>query len=260
LNVQQRQSSDHGKPFEDIEDIGEMRRIATYFRDMARTNGARLLIAEANASRNRQLLEQKTRGFSLLSRMSSDFLATAEPSYLTKVLAGHLNSILNMKRTIVLMRDTSQSGFRILASAGYSDAEQTRLQTLDFQLPRHIDDARRIVSTLSPLAEADRQAFAPLDIPYFIAIPITADEEVKALIVTGRMREQRPFSPPLNVSDMDTLRAIGGFFGAYLARYALIERDREQSRDRIAEVERLVALRTAEIERQRGLLDASLRD
>ena len=258
MNVQQRQLIDGGKPFDDIGDIVEMRRIATYFRDMARTNGARLLIAETNASRNRQLIEQKTRGFSLLSRMSSDFLATAEPSYLTRVLAGHLNSILNMKRTVVLMRETSRSRFRILASAGYSDAEQKRLKAIDFHLPRHIDDARRIVSTLSPLAEADRQAFAALDIPYFIAIPIMADEGLKAMIVTGRMREQRPFSPPLNISDMDTLRAIGGFFGAYLARYALIERDRELSRDRIAEVERLVAQRTAEIERQRGLLDDSL--
>ena len=258
MNVQQRQLIDGGKPFDDVEDIAEMRRIATYFRDMARTNGARLLIAETNASRSRQLIEQKTRGFSLLSRMSSDFLATAEPSYLTRVLAGHLNSILNMNRTVVLMRETSGSGFRILASAGYSDAEQKRLKAIDFHLPRHIDDARRIVSTLSPLAEADRQAFAALDIPYFIAIPIMTNEELKALIVTGRMREQRPFSPPLNISDMDTLRAIGGFFGAYLARYALIERDRDQSRDRIAEVERLVAQRTAEIERQRGLLDDSL--
>ena len=260
MNVQQRQLIDGGKPFEDVEDIVEMRQIATYFRDMAKTNGARLLIAETNASRSRQLIEQKTRGFSLLSRMSSDFLATAEPAYLTRVLAGHLNSILNMKRTVVLMRETPGSRFRILASAGYSDAEQKRLQAIDFHLPRHIDNARRIVSTLSPLAEADRQTFAALDIPYFIAIPIIAEEELKALIVTGRMREQRPFSPPLNLSDMDTLRAIGGFFGAYLARYALIERDREQSRDRIAEVERLVTQRTAEIERQRGLLDESLRE
>ena len=260
MNVQQRQLIDGGKPFDDVEDIVEMRRIATYFRDMARTNGARLLIAETNASRSRQLIEQKTRGFSLLSRMSSDFLATAEPAYLTRVLAGHLNSILNMKRTVVLMRERPGSGFRILASAGYSDSEQKRLQAIDFHLPRHIDNARRIVSTLSPLAEADRQTFAALDIPYFIAIPIIAEEELKALIVTGRMREQRPFSPPLNLSDMDTLRAIGGFFGAYLARYALIERDREQSRDRIAEVERLVTQRTAEIERQRGLLDESLRE
>ena len=122
MNVQQRQLIDGGKPFEDVEDIVEMRQIATYFRDMAKTNGARLLIAETNASRSRQLIEQKTRGFSLLSRMSSDFLATAEPAYLTRVLAGHLNSILNMKRTVVLMRETPRSGFRILASAGYSDA------------------------------------------------------------------------------------------------------------------------------------------
>ena len=248
-----------GRPFDEIDDIVELRRIATYFRDMAKTNGARLLVAETNASRNRQLLEQKTRGFGLLSRMSSDFLATAEPSYLAKILAGHLNSILNMNRTIVLARELSGGGFTILASSGYSDADQHRLKALHLHLPRHIDEARRIVSTLSPLAEVDRQAFAALDIRYFMAMPITVDDQVKAVLVTGRMREQRPFSPPLNVSDLDTLRAIGGFFGAYLARHRLIERDREQSRDRIAEVERQVTQRTAEIERQRALLDESLK-
>mgnify|MGYP006268229355 FL=1 len=259
MKVEQHLSADGGKPFEDIEDIGELRRIATYFRDMAKTNGARLLIAETNASRNRQLLEQKTRGFSLLSRMSSDFLATAELTYLTKILAGHLTSILNMNRTAVLSRDSSQGDFRILASSGYSDADQRRLIRQDFRLPRHIDEAGRMVSTLSPLAESDRQAFAALEIPYFIAIPITADDGIRAVIVTGRLREQRPFSPPLNVSDVDTLKAIGGFFGAYLTRHRMIERDREQSRNRIGEVERLVAQRTAEIERQRELLDESLK-
>ena len=259
MKVEQHLSADGGKPFEDIEDIGELRRIVTYFRDMAKTNGARLLIAETNASRNRQLLEQKTRGFSLLSRMSSDFLATAELTYLTKILAGHLTSILNMNRTAVLSRDSSQGDFRILASSGYSDADQRRLIRQDFRLPRHIDEAGRMVSTLSPLAESDRQAFAALEIPYFIAIPITADDGIRAVIVTGRLREQRPFSPPLNVSDVDTLKAIGGFFGAYLTRHRMIERDREQSRNRIGEVERLVAQRTAEIERQRELLDESLK-
>lgn len=259
LSDQQDLSTGAGTPFEEIEDIVELRRIAAYFRDMAIANGARLLVAETNASRNRQLLEQKTRGFSLLSRMSSDFLATAEPAYLTKILAGHLNSILNMNRTVVLTRDSSGGSFTILASSGYSDSEQQRLKALHLDLPRHLHEARRIVSTLGPLAEVDRQSFAALGIRYFMAIPVTADDEVKAVIVTGRMREQRPFSPPLNVSDIDTLRAIGGFFGAYLARYRLIERDREQTRDRIAEVERQVIQRTAEIERQRALLDDSLK-
>jgi len=259
LSALQTQSPGTGRPFDDIDDVVELRRIATYFRDMAKTNGARLLVAEANASRNRQLLEQKTRGFSLLSRMSSDFLATAEPAYLTKIMVGHLNGILNMNRTVVLAREPSGDDFTVLASSGYSDAEQQRLSALQLDLSLYVNESRRVVSTVSVIAQADRQAFAALEIPYFIALPVTGDDGVKAVIVTGRMREQRPFSPPLNFSDIDTVSAIGGFFGAYLARHRLVERDREQSRDRIAEVERLVTLRTAEIERQRGLVDESTR-
>ena len=250
----QQQSIGTGRPFDDIDDIVELRRIATYFRDMAKTNGARLLVAETNASRNRQLLEQKTRGFSLLSRMSSDFLATAELTYLTRIMAGHLNSILNMNRTVVLAREPSGNGFTVLASSGYSDAEQQQLKSLRFDLSRYVNEVRRVISTVGLIAQEDRQIFAALEIRYFIALPVTADHGVEAVIVTGRMREQRPFSPPLNLSDIDTVSAIGGFFGAYLARNRLAERDREQSRDRIAEVERLVTLRTAEIERQRGLV------
>ena len=254
----QAQSPVTGRPFDDIDDVVELRRIATYFRDMAKTNGARLLVAEANASRNRQLLEQKTRGFSLLSRMSSDFLATAELPYLTRIMAGHLNSILNMNRTVVLARDPLGYGFTVLASSGYSDVEQQQLKPLHFDLSRYVNAVPQVVSTVSMIAQEDRQTFTALEIPYFIALPVTADHGVEAVIVTGRMREQRPFSPPLNLSDIDTVSAIGGFFGAYLARYRLAERDREQSRDRIAEVERLVTLRTAEIERQRGLVTKSM--
>lgn len=259
MSERQQQSPGTGRPFDDISDVAELRRIATYFRDMAKTNGARLLVAETNASRNRQLLEQKTRGFSLLSRMSSDFLATAELPYLTRIMTGHLNSILNMNRTVVLAREPSGDGFTVLASSGYSDAEQQQLKSFHLDLSRYVNEARRVISTVSLIAQEDRQAFAALEIRYFIALPVTADNGVEAVIVTGRMREQRPFSPPLNLSDIDTVSAIGGFFGAYLARHRLVERDREQSRDRLAEVERLVTLRTAEIERQRGLVDESTR-
>ena len=254
----QQQSPGTGRPFDDITDVVELRQIATYFRDMAKTNGARLLVAEANASRNRQLLEQKTRGFSLLSRMSSDFLATAELPYLTRIMASHLTSILNMNRTVVLAREPSGECFTVLASSGYSDAEQQHLKSFHFDLSRYVNEVQRVVSTVSRISQEDRQAFAALEIRYFIALPVTADHGVEAVIVTGRMREQRPFSPPLNLSDIDTVSAIGGFFGAYLARYRLVERDREQNRDRLAEVERLVTLRTAEIERQRGLVTESM--
>ncbi len=248
-----------GEPFGEIGDVVELRRIAGYFREMASSTGARLLLAETNASRNRQELEQKTRGFSLLSRLASDVSANEEPTFLARILAGHLNSMLNMARSVVLVRDLTGLYFNVLACAGYVEVDQRRLRELAFSLPDDVARGRRIVSTLGSLTEEDRAAFSLLDIPFFMAVPVSVEAEVSAFIVTGRIREQLPFSPPLNSADLETVGAIGGFFAAYLARHRLMQRDRERSRDRIAEVERLVSERTAEIERQRALLDESLK-
>ncbi len=259
LNEQTNKLPEAATPFGEIDDIVELRRMAAYFRDVADKNGARLLVAETSASKNRQRLEQKIRGFSLLARLTSDASATEEPPVMARILAGHLNSMLNMNRTVVLMRDPQSVRFNVLSSAGYADADRERLASLSLDLPKHVTAEHRAVSTRERLEDEDRRAFGPLDIRYFMAIPVLVDDHVMAVIVTGRMREQRPFSPPLEESNLETVSAISGFFGAYLARHLLIERDREQNRDRIAEVERLVTERTAEIERQRGLLDESLR-
>ena len=258
MNDQQYLAAGSATPLDEICDVIELRRIARYFRDMAKTNGARLLAAEGNATRYRQEVEQKTRGFSLLSRLSSDVWASEEPPYVARIMAGHLNGMLNMNRTLVLAREASSLQFQVLASSGYSDADQMRLKALVFAAPLDFIQARRVVSTSGAILHQEGEAFAPLDIRYFMAIPVIADDEVKAIMVTGRMREQPPFSPPLSASDIETVVAICGFFGAYLARHRLIERDRERSRDRIAEVERLVTQRTAEIERQRALVSESL--
>jgi signal transduction histidine kinase len=245
-------------PFGEIDDVVELRRIAAYFRGMASSIGARLLLAETNASRNRQELEQKTRGFSLLSRLASDVSANEEPTFLARILAGHMTSMLNMARTVVLTRDSGGPWFRVLACVGYAEADQRRLRELALSLPDEAALGRLIVSTPGAPTDGDASALSLLDIPYFMAIPVSVEAEVMALIVTGRLREQLPFSPPLNSADLEIVGAIGGFFAAYLARHRLMERSRERSRDRIAEVERLVSERTAEIEQQRALLDESL--
>ena len=242
-----------------IDDVVELRRMSAYFRDIADKNGARLLVAEAAASKHRQMLEQKIRGFSLLSRLSSDVSASEDPPVMARILAGHLNSMLNMNRTVVLARDPQGDGFSVLGCVGYSGADQQRLANLSSDLSKQFTKDHRAVSTREPLTEDEKRIFGAFDIRYFMAIPVMSDDQVMAVIVTGRMREQRPFSPPLEASDLETVSAIGGFFGAYLARHQLIEHDREQARDRLAQVENLVSERTAEIVRQRELLSDALR-
>jgi len=248
------QSSPKITLFSDINDVGELQRIAAYFHDQATHTGARLLLAEAAASKNGQLLEQKTRGFSLLARLSSDASATKDPTIMARMVAVHINSDLNMNRTVVLSRETEDTSFRVLGSAGYSNEEMDLYASLCLDLSREVVEGTLPISALVSSTEADRQAFGIFEIPYFMALPVVTNNQVAAIIVTGRIRQQQPFSPPLNEADFETLVAISGFFAAYLARYRLILRDSE----RIADVESIVTERTAEIEAQRSLLDASL--
>ena len=240
--------------FADVDDVAELRRIAAYYLDLATVNGAKLLRAQTVASQNRQELDQKTRGFSLLARLSSDISAAEEPCFMARILTGHVNSMLHMNRSVVLLRDPVGDRFSILGSAGYADGDLERFATLKMFLPWDVTYGRKTHSTLAPLSEEASHVFASLDIRYFMAVPVISDDEVRAVIVTGRMREQMPFMPPLNSADVETVLAICGFFGAYLSRHRLVLRDRERFND----VERLVTERTAEIERQRVLLDASV--
>jgi hypothetical protein len=107
-------------PLDAVDDVVELRRMAAYFRELADKTGASLLVAQSMASKNRQQLEQKTRGFSLLSRLSSDASAAQDPGAMAKMLAGHINSKLNMNRTVVLLLDSRSAQFSVLASVGYA--------------------------------------------------------------------------------------------------------------------------------------------
>jgi adenylate cyclase len=59
----------------------------------------------------------------------------------------------------------------------------------------------------TPLIETIRTTF---ELPFFICLPICIEGSPVGLLIAGRLRETRPFQPPLDQGDVATLKAIAG--------------------------------------------------
>jgi signal transduction histidine kinase len=243
--------------FARVEDPEELRRIAAYFCQLADSNGARLLIAEANASRYKQDLRQKTSAFALLSSLSGAH--DAPDGRFLDLVARQINAELGMNRTVLIgFGETETDAPFLMGLAGAGDPTAMETLVAGFHAPARLRAEKQPLAGFLPNGEGQAEALLPFGIPYFILVPILADEALLGCLLTGRHKEQWPFSPPLGPSDLETLQAIAGFVGAYLARQRLIEKDRQRDKARIQEIERVVVQRTAEIADQKKKLQESL--
>ena len=208
---------------ERYEEHDEAIRRADYFRERTERLAARLVQADVTASTLRQELEQKRRGFSLLARMAPAL--SAKPGIVDKFEAAtvHINPTLNMQRTAVLVPDDDGLYMPALLH-GYPRREADAIRGCARSLPAAMLDPDQPVllnaaSERSPFAEVAEW----LALPYFISMPVYLHGHVEAVLITGRLREQQPFSPPLGSGDAETVQGITGALSAILGQRRLSE-------------------------------------
>ncbi len=244
---------------ESVTDVEELRRAVRYTRKLADQLAGRLVEADTTATRLRHELEQKRRGSSLLSQLIMALETNMALSALTKTVASRVATTLAMDRAVILARDEAgPAHFKLVAWHGYSPAEIAKLDGLRLiPSPLLTTDRKAIVVTKSEPARDD-DTLVQLGIPFYVAVPIIVEGQAEAILVTGRNRDQKPFSPRLDHGDVSTLGAIAGFMAANITRIRMLERERDKERERYNQIEREVALRTTELESQKLVLEDSL--
>ncbi|OFX10821.1 MAG: hypothetical protein A2516_01335 [Alphaproteobacteria bacterium RIFOXYD12_FULL_60_8] len=200
----------------------ELENKATYFQKQAEQMAARLVQADATTFALRHELEQKRRGFSLLSNLTDAIGAKTDRDAFRNV-ALQINGTLNMQRTVVLKR-RELGGFGVVVCQGYEREAEHALAELSLPIPSEMLDptAPLLLTKESPpetLAEV-RQA---LGLPFLISVPIVVNGQVEAVLVTGRIRQQQPFMPRLDNGDVETVQSIAAFLAAILTRERLME-------------------------------------
>ena len=188
-------------------------------------NAARYLALDASTITIRYELENKRRGFSLLSELSYSLRQKTGYENLFIPASKRINSALNMQRTVVLTWN-GKGRFSIDVLQGYTAEEKIKLTGRPVCVPVELLDADNPVCVNG--ADSDerfRELREMLGLPYFISSPIILQGEIYAILLTGRIVESAPYLIRLSRGDVETVQAIGALLASvlYEKRIAALE-------------------------------------
>ncbi|MDR3323899.1 MAG: GGDEF domain-containing protein [Zoogloeaceae bacterium] len=201
-------------------DMEEMQKALHYFQRLAEQSTARSLQIERRSVDMSLELEQKRKGFRLMAELATldqntDFRQLFIP------VSRRINAVLGMQRTAMLIPKEG-AVFQVYTLQGYSAREEKEIYRHPVTVPPELLDLRLpvLVTGEDPAARfADFRA--ALALPYFISAPILLRDKVTALLVTGRVLEERPFHPKLGKNDVETVQALATYLATMPTRQRL---------------------------------------
>jgi signal transduction histidine kinase/CheY-like chemotaxis protein len=184
---------------------------------LAEQNAAKILALDTNSIAIRCELEQKRRGFSLLSELSVSLRQNTGYEDVFKPVARRINAALNMQRTIVLAHD-GRGLFTAEVLQGYSANEKAAFAGRRINVPDELlnPDYPVLVTGADP-ADRFKELRELIGLPYFVSSPVVLQGEVYAILITGRLVEAPPYLVRLSRSDMETVQAVSVLLASVLA-------------------------------------------
>ena len=171
----------------------------------------------------RHELEQKRRGFSLMAELYVTLGKNPDYDSLFVSVSRRLNAALNMQRTAVLVPD-GKGAFLPVVLQGFPENERQKLSLAPITLePAFLSPEHPILVTGSDSGDLFADVRSALGLPYFISSPVYLNNEVAAVLLTGRTIEQLPWMPRLSRSDAETVQTVSAYLAAILTGRRLVE-------------------------------------
>ena len=190
--------------------LNELRKEVSYYKRQLDEISGQNVKSDYLISALRHELKQKRDGFSLLAELQQSFNIKTPLSSVFSDTVKSINATLGMERSILLTATSKSNIYKPKQWFGYPSILAAGPATLELEFPL---DCTAEGSTLlvnrstseTPLIATVRSTFG---LPFFICLPICIDQSPIGLLITGRLRETRPFQPPLDQGDVATLKAI----------------------------------------------------
>ncbi|MDR1920540.1 MAG: GGDEF domain-containing protein [Candidatus Adiutrix sp.] len=207
-----------------LSEADELRLEVDYMRRMTERTLARMMMIDAQSIAIRHELEQKRRGFRLMADLAVAIGRELDYDDVFTSVSRRLNAALDMQRTAVLIPGADKGRFRASVLQGYTPQEKKLVESQRLKLePEMLEPHHPVLITsadpvdrLAPLREA-------LLLPYLISSPIVLHNDVIAVLLTGRLLEQMPYSPRLGRSDVESVQTVSNYLAAMLASHRLLE-------------------------------------
>jgi class 3 adenylate cyclase len=170
-------------------------------------------------------LRQKRQGYALLSELQQTIGVSKEISSIFEIVIQAINATLGMDKTLILSPTDRENYYRPTQWVGFIEGTIQRLPSLYIEFPPDLAKGTGIIlvnksSERTPLIEKIQSTF---DLPYFICLPVRGEKAPLGLLLSGKLKEAKPFYPPLDQGDIDTCEAITDMISAFIRRMRVDE-------------------------------------
>ncbi len=188
--------------------------------------------ADSVVSRAKRELKQRREGFALLTELHQVVTTDMPEEAIFAEVLGRLERRLKMDRSVILRREEDSTRFRPCYFHGFPAEAAERLPAARVELPEPLTrgEAPLLVTNATALDAVTVALKRDLETPFFIGASVVAGERRDHVLLTGRMREAKPFFPPLDEGDVYTVQSIAGFLGAAMHNSALFAHTERMAR------------------------------
>ena len=165
-------------------------------------------------------LRQKRQGMTLLSELQQSISVVTDISSIFENTVKSINSKLVMSKSVILTPEEKGNYYRPNQWMGFTQERVRTFPSLSIKFPAEFTSGKSVLvvtKSTEPtrLINTIRTSF---DLPYFICVPVITDNVPIGFIISGRTKELKPFSPPLDQGDVDTFLAIAGLISAFVRK------------------------------------------
>jgi len=198
------------------QDAGSLQSEIDYYKRQIEELAGENLKFDIAVSGLRHEVRQRRKGFALLSELQQTISEQTELSSFFEVTMEAINATLGMDKTVVLTPKGEEHAYRPSQWLGFLQPDSEQLSSLSLRFPEAFAEGSGLLlvnrsTEPTPLVEEIRSAF---DLPYFICLPVMVEKAPIGLLLSGRLREAKPFYPPLDQGDVDTFQAIAGLIAS----------------------------------------------
>jgi len=201
----------------------ELMRELEYLRRCCELDAGKILSLDAQSIAIRQELEKKRRGFKLMAELAATLRHDSDYSGIFISVSRRINATLNMQRTAVLVRDSGRI-YKPSVLQGYSEDEEMEVMSRAVEADDEIlDPDNPVLLTGEDPDERMADYRHALGIKYLISSPVVVNNEVVAILATGRVVEQNPYLSRLSREDAETVQTVSAHLAALVALRRVVE-------------------------------------
>jgi class 3 adenylate cyclase len=183
-----------------------------YYKQLADELGGNNISYDARIAAATTELRKFKEGLDLLNKLQQSIDVKDSIQAVFESTMQAINTKLRMDKSVILT-ESEKDTFTPAYSLGFDETFTEGFGQIKVLLPGQLlrRDDYWLVTKANPAADSSLEVSERLNIPFFIAVPVFIHQKRFGVLVSGRMKEIRPFLPPLSPIDAELFQTIGAF-------------------------------------------------